>query len=94
MIADYRISRSQSMKHEIDVHHNNLTTDSPAHKPKVTLNTFINVIDSIQTKLSCCGIDSFEDWTKQWAHFIAPSCCQNPELKNNIQWSNLFNLKP
>lgn len=40
------------------------------------------VLDHIQRKLSCCGINSPNDWKEYGLHKIPKSCCSNP-LESN-----------
>lgn len=87
MIADYRISTSQVKT--IEKQPSGVSGESVKH---LKLTSFINLIDTLQTKFLCCGVESVHDWTNQWENFIPPSCCKEHLVKTNIQWSNLFKV--
>jgi hypothetical protein len=53
--------------------------------------SFINLIDSIQSKVACCGVESAQDWTV-WKDYIPPSCCSNPATTINSAWSEMFGV--
>lgn len=65
------------------------------HKPH-KLNSFINLIDVIQSKFSCCGVNSTQDWTEVFSNYIPPSCCVK---KNHIStvarenWTDIFKVE-
>lgn len=60
---------------------------------KQKLSSFINVIDSLQTKFSCCGVDSVQDWTRQWDGYIPASCCKERIVSKSAQWANIFHVQ-
>lgn len=49
-------------------------------------------MDSLQTKFSCCGIDSVQDWSKKMNNFIAPTCCKEPATSMNPEWASMFKV--
>lgn len=75
-----------------------LTQALPSHKPH-KLNSFINLIDVIQARFSCCGVDATQDWIDGWKNYIPPSCCREENrLKatgTNItrNWINIFKVE-
>lgn len=101
MIADYRISgvRRREQPSPIDDNNRhpqeyNISEPSSSVEPKVKLSSFINLIDSMQTKFSCCGLDSAQDWVRQWEGYIAPSCCKERITTTNDRWASIFNVDP
>lgn len=56
------------------------------------LHTFTNNIDIIQSRYSCCGVESHVDWTQVWSGYIAPTCCSNPSKAQNEEWSRKFHI--
>lgn len=99
MIADYRISNDRikiANDHSTatDDDHSKTLVHHDSNGSKVRLSSFVNLIDSIQSKYSCCGVDSVKDWIKQWDDFIAPSCCKERETTLNSHWAQKFNIDP
>lgn len=103
MIADYRVS-GQHVKmdkppvvngQQVAATNSNSSSSSNGTGEAVKqarLISFINLIDSIQSKFSCCGVESPQDWSQFWGDYIAPSCCKEPEVKTNSEWAKLFNV--
>lgn len=94
MIADYRISGSH-MKRDIQIgedHVSKTTGVDVTSEPKKTLKSFINVIDSLQSRFSCCGVDSVQDWIKRWDGYIPPTCCRDPLVSTNPIWADMFHV--
>lgn len=69
------------------------------HRPH-KLNSFINLIDIIQDRFSCCGVNSFKDWIDGWKNYIPPSCCKE---ENRVKatgtsitstWIDIFKVEP
>lgn len=94
MIIDFRVSGT----HKKDPLHHQDQSDATSPRTivdgstsnKSTLNSFINLIDLLQTKFSCCGIDSLHDWTSTWSDYIPASCCKNTLVATNEKWAQLF----
>lgn len=59
---------------------------------KTLLSSFINLIDSIQTTFSCCGVHSAKDWIHEWKDYIAPTCCKERITSTNSTWAAMFNV--
>lgn len=96
MIEEYKISGShKKVAPDGSINQNTpySTTDSN-QRPKIILTSFRNLMDSLQTKFSCCGIDSAQDWLKKMNSFIAPSCCKEPTSSVNQQWASMFKVDP
>lgn len=107
MIHDYRVQASPQIMYEKEQTSNaasattrsnsihtstNNASDQATHKP-VKLISFINLIDSIQTKFACCGVEAPLDWVNAWDNFIPASCCSEPETATNELWSRLFKVE-
>lgn len=61
---------------------------------QLKLISFINLIDTIQKKFACCGVESAQDWVKTWKGYIPGSCCLHPETTDNSpEWASLFNVE-
>lgn len=107
MISDYRISYSEKTapplnenKHMTDQQQQQQSLQgeqSPSSSQssgKLVFSSFINHIDAIQNKFSCCGVESYQDWTEKFNNFIAPSCCKgNTKSSTNELWANLFKVE-
>lgn len=105
MIADYRITDSVRTD-KFPAHSNNnfkreeIMMTEPSNNvagstasPKIIFSSFINHIDAIQNKFSCCGIESAKDWAEVWDGYIAPSCCSdNVQHSTNPKWSDIFKV--
>ena len=104
MLADYRIVQTS---HIHSSPHHQPTIDSPSqesqvseppagtnhqNQPRTRLATFINLIDSLQAKFACCGVESHLDWSRQWAHFLPATCCKQPQRAQNATWAHLFRV--
>lgn len=96
MIVDYRISssyrRKELMNFDNQSHHHDSTGVSGSSS-RIVLSSFVNLIDHIQTKFSCCGVDSAQDWIKAWNSYIAPTCCKELLNATNSQWATMFNVE-
>lgn len=90
MIADYRVASHKVVA--VDPSHpvNNSEHVEPMRHLK--LSSFINLIDTIQTKFQCCGVDSAQDWINTWEGYIPTSCCEHFETTHNARWVNLFKV--
>lgn len=94
MIEEYKISGSHR-KTNPDGSTNQNTQYSnadPSLRPKIILTSFRNLMDSLQTKFSCCGIDSVQDWSRKMNNFIAPTCCKEPISSVNLEWASIFKV--
>lgn len=91
MVVDYRIKgvRRQDLHPAPGLTESQSSSGSPI-KMKSSLNSFINLIDLLQSRFSCCGVDSVEDWTNLWANYIPASCCNVAQTSTNEKWSQLF----
>lgn len=96
MIVDYRISsghrRKELMSLNSQSQHQN-STGGTTIAPRIVLSSFVNLIDHIQTKFICCGVDSAQDWIKAWNSYIAPTCCKDQVNTTNSQWATMFNVE-
>lgn len=95
MVIDYRISgvvRRDSHTGSTASSTSSQTGTSSTSAPPVksTLSSFINLIDLLQSRFSCCGVDSVRDWTKLWSDYIPASCCANVQTSTNEQWAQSF----
>lgn len=94
MIDDYRISGSYRKK--VSQASDNKTkpslesADSFTKSTSLKLNSFINLIDSLQTKFSCCGVESVQDWTTRWEGYIPASCCKEHAVSTHQAWAQNF----
>lgn len=78
MIASYRINYDHHVQQE----------------SKLKLSSFINLIDSLQSKFSCCGVESSRDWIERWDNYIAPTCCKEQSSVTNVAWAQKFSVDP
>lgn len=91
MIVDYRVSnqRIKSLERQasaISGHHEVVK--------QLKLGSFINLIDIIQKKFTCCGVDSAQDWVDNWQGFIPASCClEQQTTSSNSDWIKLFKVE-
>lgn len=95
LIEEYKISGSHKKRITLDdstSQNGQHSTTEHSFKPKIILTSFINLMDSLQTKFSCCGIDSAQDWIKEFDNFIAPTCCKEPLTSTNKQWAAKFGV--
>lgn len=69
------------------------STSGTTSAPRILLSSFVNLIDHIQTKFSCCGVDSAQDWIKAWNGYITPTCCKEQLNTTNTQWATMFNVE-
>lgn len=89
MVGDYRVA-SQRAARVVERQPSNVESAEPVKKLK--LSSFINLIDTIQTKFSCCGVESAEDWVKIWEGYIPPSCCTTPITSQDPNWVKHFKV--
>lgn len=89
MIADYRVSsqRTESLQRQPS------SKEDGESAKRLKLSSFINLIDTIQIKFSCCGVESSHDWVDSWEGYIPPSCCPKPLTKTETKWMNLFKVE-
>lgn len=108
MIADYRVASQRIKVHkdagQVGDQHANVASSSSNPPQSTTSNSdeqqikqlklisFINLIDQIQTRFSCCGVESPQDWNQYWEDYIAPSCCSKADMVTNVKWSKLFKV--
>lgn len=59
---------------------------------QLKLTSFINLIDTIQIKFACCGIESSQDWIKKWDEYLPPTCCKQPVSGTNNKWAIQFKM--
>lgn len=87
MILEYRVA-----SHKVVKPSEGSATSEPAgeftRQPK--LGSFINLIDTIQSKFLCCGVESGQDWAKAWADYLPPTCCKEPQRMKKESWVRLF----
>lgn len=98
MIADYRI-RSSTVHATTpsswdETHPAGPSSSSSSLQPqRMMLSSFINLIDPVQSKFACCGVESAKDWIQQWDGFIPPTCCKSPaDNKVRAEWAAKFAL--
>lgn len=92
MIAEYRVANHGAVK-SIERHLSINSSETGESTKQLRLASFINLIDTIQARFSCCGIESTQDWIKAWDGFIPPSCCTNAKGEQNPRWVALFNVE-